>query len=247
MTTYDPVRTVIKEQIRNARFFARELKDSLERLEDRAPIPLSPAGLIAGISDKALSRVERLATNLVSRDPFRFGDEVAPTTFRSFTSEPSDAYKYAFCRGQYSAAKRILRLRGISNPCISERAFAKAYTSVSKQHLAYIEAQDTDLLAESAARLALAVLAARPISAPARLTIRKAEDPLDSNLFIAATLALAMLVVSMNDDLDADSSIYDAAAIAVHIRYREVEEAISQADPLSALAAVFDDIAPHLP
>jgi len=236
---YGSLRTVLKENMRNARFLAREIKGTLDRFGPQ--VHPNPARRLASLSDKTFQRLESIALDIASQDPGLHEGHVAALALRPLFVEPSREKADRFARNQYAATKRLLILQGIDNPGISEIAFASAYEAVANATVSGME--DSAL----AARLTLEIRNARSVTAPPVLVDARNGERRDANLFIACVLGLAMLVASTAEDLGADEGIHDAACVAVDIRYEDMVKAAHDAEPEAALAAVFASVARHLP
>jgi hypothetical protein len=246
MSNHASLRTVIKENMRNARFLAREVKGSLDRLgRDGEGLPQT-ARALAELSDKALSRLESLALSIASADPRAHAGHVIALPL-ALLAKPTAENAELVARTHYAAAKALLIARGVHNPSVSELAFAKAYELAAAAIGDDDREADASAPSRHAAQVAVAIAGAQPVASPAALSGSEGSTQQDANLVVAAILALSMLVVSINDDLTADEGIYEAAAIAVDIRYDDFAEAMRGSDDLTALAGLLAEIAPHLP
>lgn len=247
-----PLRAVVKENLRSMRFLARELKGSVlsaDRHNRWLPQPaVTLTGAVAEFSDSALSHLESAALGLVSADPKARSGTAAPRRLADYFPLPgagADPRREAvFARDQYAAAKRVLIEKGAANPSISEIAFAQAYRRV----VAALTAESGAKPCRLAAAAALAVAAARPVAAPARLVEEETGTVRDANLFVAAVLGLGLAVASTSDEKLTAGEAYAAAATAVDIGWEAVEAAFAAgAETETELERLFAEWSPHLP
>ncbi|CAN7354227.1 hypothetical protein [Mesorhizobium sp. LjNodule214] len=256
----EELRTKVKERLRDARFLAREMRASTRKGQD-SQVPegvdhaAGPTGLVTAIadfSDSALSALESVAIGLLSSDPkAHFGNASAYPLSRYFDGESASA-QTMFARDCYFAAKQILLAKGISNPHLSEELFAEAHRLAAKgQQPPPGKVADPDASLDDislrAAVMATAILRARPVEAPRHIDDAANGRMLDSNVYSAAALALAMAVASYHEDVTVDDDIYPGVCAAVDARYALFAKALASQDRPEDLARVFADLIPHLP
>ncbi len=249
MLVHEHLRSVVKENLRSARFLARELKSSVRSVERGNPWLPQPAvaltSAVAEFSDSALSRLEEAALGLVSADPELRSGQTAPRPLSSYfpsrDPHPDPNREILFARDQYAAAKRILTEKGAANPSISEMTLAQAYRRVA----ASSAAGETDPC-RLAAAVTLAIATSRPVASPAHLVEGESGTVRNANLFVSAVLGLSLAVASLSEEDASASEVNAAAGTAVDIGWLEVEAAFRR-EPEQALARLFAEWAPHLP
>ena len=249
MSVRGGMRGAVKDHLRNVRFLARELKDSVHQAERGGGL-LQPAavltGAIADFSDRTLTRLGAIVLDAVSSEPRRHAGQAPAWPLDHYfgcTGKPAE-----FARHHYAAAKQLLLRRNIGNPSLSEAAFLEAHArAAAALAAAPPEARALERHCRAAATVALAIVAARPIAAPATLLDAETQDCHDANRFVAAVLGLALAVTSNDDGLGPDEPVHESAAVAVTIRYAAIEAALLGEAPLPQLAAIYLELAPHLP
>lgn len=249
MSVRGGMRGAVKDHLRNVRFLARELKDSVHQAERGGGL-LQPAavltGAIADLSDRTLSRLGAIVLEAVSSEPRRHAGPAPAWPLDHYfgcAGKPAE-----FARHLYAAAKQLLLARGVGNPSLSEAAFLQAHARArAALALAPPEARALQRHCRTAATVALAIAEARPVAAPLALLDAEAQVFHDANRFVAAVLGLALAVTSNDDGLGPDEPVHASAAVAVTIRYAAIEAALTGDAPRAQLAAIYQELAPHLP
>lgn len=247
------VRGTVKDHLRNVRFVARELKDSVHQVEHGGSAGLihpaaALAGAIADFSDRKLTRLGSIVLGMVSSDPGAYSGPPPLYPLDHYLGRAGSAKQQEFARHLYAAAKHILLRQGAGNPNISEVAFGQAYLqAASAPALAAAERATLHTSCLAAAAVTSAILATRPINAPAVVVDNEAGTIHDANLFVASVLGLALAVASVDEDVGPDDAVYDSAAVAVTIRYATIEAATAGDDAVAQLSAIYAQLAPHLP
>lgn len=263
MTSFlpDDLKIEMKERLRDVRFIAREMRPLAPRAETANTPQSGPpapgfAGLtqtISELSETAFHKLESVAIGFLSSDPQSHFVEARAYPFERYRRTAGGSGKVLFARDCYFAAKWILHAKGVSNPRVSEAMFASANGLATVEWARSSAGGETrqdrslDAISREAAIISSAIFQARPVQAPLYFETESTGKAVNTGVYVACAIGLAMAVADYHRELLADGdTIYGGVCAAVDTRYDMFEQAIVKADR-KALVRILGDLIPHLP
>ena len=194
------LRIAVKENLRNVRFLARELKGSVAQGSPagvRLPQPAARVTeAIADFSDSSLTALETIALKVMSSHPLARTGRVPAFGLDHYLGGKQPDKDDEFARNHYAAAKQVLVTKGAANPNISEAAIGRAYRRVAAEPDLRAAIGGGRGLLPPAAALTERLREAQPVSWPLTLADNKTGMAADANLYVALVLGLALAVAA---------------------------------------------------
>lgn len=245
-TTQNASLIKLTDKLRDFRFAMRTVKAATRRLQsDRS-------GLFHTLTD--------LASATKSMNPSTGGGTGAMPSRRAahYAAEP-DAFGFrryvvagqtqkgrtialTFGRAHYHAAKQVMAAAGVSNFLIHQEAFVKAWQATSANT---DEENEPDVwqLCEIAAAYSAALSEVQPALFPTHFTYEGIDRQIDTNVFLAVSLALLGVVASdAGQDVDNAETI-PACVAATMARYTQIADALDHQEDAAAMAKRYQDLA----
>jgi len=241
-------------QLRDLRYAVRKAKELSKQPdeENRQSAIYNLAYVLANASNEFLSTAESGLISMLSAEPdSHFGHANAFGFERYFDLVDADPEKtkFRFIREQYFATKRILLITGNTNALVHQENYLEIWQDCAPVMLELFskESFGEEEICQLAAAYTIATVNAHPVRSPESFEHPHLDAPIDTNIFLGATLAL-VAGVTVGDDQEPESDVIYKSCIAASMScFESLSKAFQQDNPEPALLEFYANIMSHLP
>lgn len=236
--------TTMRDRVRDARHVVRTIAHSDAREPGRFPVdPMRLFSGVARVSDRALTRAERLAI-MLSPPPVQ-ADFMPSPVFApaSWFAADADEGAVRFRRELYRLVKGIAARGGLADPLVHENRLAAARQAIRAElpdEIAAAGAGSIDAISAVAARTALVLKRERPLIGAER------PGSLSHDVIYLVT-GLAIASAWRADEEITVETLVASMTVTGQALHDEFGQAMRAAATEESLRAIYSRLAPHLP